>query len=84
MATEVGLIQIFGACAVLTVLFYWCLLCFYAFLLYFLYFKIFGIKNDVFREFRFLPEFHDFFLFSVSQKTGDSTLYRHMYNTILC
>ena len=54
-------------------LFYWFLLCFYAFLLYFPYFEIFGIKN-VFRQFCFLPKFHDFLLFSVSRKMGDSTL----------
>ena len=46
---------------------------FMLFLLYFPYFEIFSIKN-VFRRFCFLLKFHDFLLFSVSRKMGDSTL----------
>ena len=75
MAAEVGLIQIFSASAVWTILFYWFLLCFVCFFL--LYFEIFGIKNHIFREILwilFSPWIPWIFLFSLLRKTEVSTL----------
>ena len=55
------------------------LFCFYAFLLYFPYFKIFGIKIAFSVNSVIFPDSVISFLFSVSRKTGDSTI---MYNNV--
>ena len=68
MATRVGLIQIFGASVVLTVLFYWFCHVFMLFDCIFCISKFSALKNCVFCEFRFIPEFCDSFCFSYRGK----------------